>query len=227
MTCGSRTPAAFWESTFRRLAASPRPLPPSVFDRGLEAAERFLGLLAPGCRILDLGCGAGRNALALARRGFRVSVCDVSRAAVRLCRRAAAAEGLSVSRVVMRKGRYLLSAGAGFGGLVVWSVLDHLPTLEARGAMAELGRVAGPGALLLGSFDSDDEQSHHQPHDVLPDGAFRFTGGKREGMLWRFYSNEEIRDLLAPEWEILVLAGREPKESRVVLAARRSRPAAP
>lgn len=108
----------------------------------------------------------------------------------------------------MRKGRYLLSAGESFGGLVVWSVLDHLPTLEARGVMAELGRVAGPGALLLGSFDGDDEESHHRPHDVLPDGTFRFTGDKREGMLWRFYSNEEIRDLLAPEWEILVLAGR-------------------
>jgi len=227
MTRGSRTPTAFWESTFRRLAASPRPLSPSVFDRGLEVAERFLGLLAPGCRILDFGCGAGRNALALARRGFRVSVCDVSRAAVRLCRRAATAEGLSVSRVAMRKGRYLLSAGESFGGLVVWSVLDHLPTLEARGVMAELGRVAGPGALLLGSFDGDDEESPHRPHEALPDGTFRFTGDKREGMLWRFYANEEIRDLLAAEWEILVLAGRELRESRVFLAARRSRPAAP
>ncbi len=50
--------------------------------------------LAPGARVLDLGCGHGRHALELARRGHRVTGVDAVRGFVELARDAAAAEGL-------------------------------------------------------------------------------------------------------------------------------------
>jgi SAM-dependent methyltransferase len=50
--------------------------------------------LSPGCRVLDVGCGPGRHALELARRGMRVHGIDISQTFVDLARKSAADEGL-------------------------------------------------------------------------------------------------------------------------------------
>ena len=61
--------------------------PPEVLE--------FLAAADPG-RALDLGCGTGTNAIALARRGWRVTAVDFSAKAVRTARRKARAAGVEV-----------------------------------------------------------------------------------------------------------------------------------
>jgi len=72
-----------------------------VVDAGAKTHEvltpdpelvEFVGLdrVAPGARVLDLGCGAGRNAVWLAQQGFDVTAIDVSPHAVQLARAFAA-----------------------------------------------------------------------------------------------------------------------------------------
>ena len=51
--------------------------------------------LRPG-RALDVACGAGRNAVWLARRGWRVTAFDFSEVALRAARELAVASGVSV-----------------------------------------------------------------------------------------------------------------------------------
>jgi cyclopropane fatty-acyl-phospholipid synthase-like methyltransferase len=51
--------------------------------------------LEPDQRILDMGCGTGRHALELARRGYRVTGVDLSDGMLAQARAAAAAEGLT------------------------------------------------------------------------------------------------------------------------------------
>ena len=55
--------------------------------------------LGPRTRVLDLGCGHGRHALELARRGVAVVGLDYSEPALALARANAAAEGLEVELV--------------------------------------------------------------------------------------------------------------------------------
>jgi cyclopropane fatty-acyl-phospholipid synthase-like methyltransferase len=68
-----------------------------AFTKGTEQEVAFvvnaLGL-APGCRVLDVGCGPGRHALALAARGIEVLGVDLSPDFVELATAAAAAEGV-------------------------------------------------------------------------------------------------------------------------------------
>ena len=53
---------------------------------------------APGAeRALDLACGAGRNALHLARSGFRVDAVDIAASALERARASAREQGLSVN----------------------------------------------------------------------------------------------------------------------------------
>jgi SAM-dependent methyltransferase len=52
-----------------------------LFSRFMEkdAEEFFRGLgIAPGTRVLDVGCGAGQLALIAARMGARVTGCDIA-----------------------------------------------------------------------------------------------------------------------------------------------------
>lgn len=70
------------------------------FTKGTAQEVRFLldllGLQA-GARILDVGCGAGRHALALAKEGLSVTGVDVSPGLLQVAREQAAAEGAKVS----------------------------------------------------------------------------------------------------------------------------------
>jgi SAM-dependent methyltransferase len=80
---------AYWAPGTTRIQA---------FTSGTEQEIAFLverlGLHA-GSRVLDLGCGPGRHALALARRGIEVVGIDHSDEFVDLARTAAADEGLN------------------------------------------------------------------------------------------------------------------------------------
>lgn len=72
-----------------------------VYDhRDEEEAERLVDLIereldpVPQAHILDIGCGRGRHARTLARRGYRVTGIDLSEYAIEEARAEAAAEGL-------------------------------------------------------------------------------------------------------------------------------------
>ena len=70
----------------------------NAFTYGTEQEVGFLVEalgLEPGSRVLDVGCGPGRHALALARRGVEVLGIDLSPEFVALAREAAAAEDLA------------------------------------------------------------------------------------------------------------------------------------
>lgn len=54
------------------------------------------GLVSPA-RALDLGCGSGRNAIFLARRGFSVEAVDYSNAAIAWARERVVEAGVDVS----------------------------------------------------------------------------------------------------------------------------------
>ena len=70
------------------------------FARFMEKdAEQFFQRLgiAPGTRLLDVGCGAGQLALIASRAGAKVTGCDIATNWLEQARARAAAEGLSIT----------------------------------------------------------------------------------------------------------------------------------
>ena len=124
----------------------------NAFTKGTEQEVDFLvGALAldRGMRVLDVGCGPGRHALALARRGFEVFGVDQSDEFLRLAREAAAAEDLSCTfeqldvRALSFAGEFdavLCLCQGGFGLLGGRDELDVFSRIA--GALAHGGRLA-------------------------------------------------------------------------------------
>lgn len=70
----------------------------NAFTKGTEQEVEFLWDalgLAPGQRVLDVGCGPGRHSLTLARRGIAVTGVDASEEFIALARQSASDEGLT------------------------------------------------------------------------------------------------------------------------------------
>jgi SAM-dependent methyltransferase len=77
------------------------------FTQGTTAECDFLQAelgTGPGLRVLDVGCGTGRHAVELAKRGFRVTGLDLSPAQLRRARLKACQAGVTV-RFVRRDAR--------------------------------------------------------------------------------------------------------------------------
>jgi SAM-dependent methyltransferase len=130
-------PNAFWRAA----------VPPDATAAEIDFLVRSTGL-RPGHRVLDICCGSGRHALALARRGCRVTGVDVSVEAIAHARRSAEDERLAVDlrvgdmRALPTEVRVdvAICMGNAFG------YLDHAGT---EAFLAELAGLVVPGGALV------------------------------------------------------------------------------
>jgi SAM-dependent methyltransferase len=99
----------------------------------------FLGDVS-GLRVLDLGTGTGRAAIALAKRGGRVTGVDASSEMLSVARRRAGDAGVSIA-FVEGDAHALTFPDQSFDAVVCLRVLMHVP--DWRQSLGELCRVAG------------------------------------------------------------------------------------
>jgi len=111
----------------------------------VQRANRKFSATA-GLRLLDVGCGAGLAAEALAGRGFDVLALDAAAEAIDAARAHAAGQGLTVT---YRPGvaEELLAEGLRFPIITALEVIEHVP--DHRAFLATLAALLEPGGLLF------------------------------------------------------------------------------
>lgn len=109
--------------------------------------------VGPGDRVLDMGCGGGRHAFALYRRGADVTAFDMDAAELKdvagmfaAMQEAGEAPLGAQARIVRGTAYDLPFADGSFDRIIAAEVLEHLPQDDQ--AMRELFRVLKPGGLI-------------------------------------------------------------------------------
>lgn len=131
-------PNAFWRAA----------VPPEATDAEADFLVRELGL-RPGSRVLDVACGSGRHAIALARRGVRVTGLDVSAEAIQYARSAAAEHGLPID---LRVGdmRHLPADGTADAAICMGNAFGYLDHAGTERFLADLAGLVGSVVLDYG-----------------------------------------------------------------------------
>lgn len=136
------------------------------------------GNLRTGMRVLDAGCGRGRNLVYLMRGGCDVYGVDADPAAVDSTRRLAASLGIASDHFVLAPVERMPFPDNFADAVISSAVLHFAPSEERfRAMLAEMWRVLRPGGLFfcrLGSrIGMDFEQVDGNLHR-LPDGRIWF-----------------------------------------------------
>jgi tellurite methyltransferase len=140
------------------------------------------GRIAPGMRILDAGCGTGRNLVYLLREGYDVSATDRDPLAVDAVRALAAAVAPAVVADRFRVEPVEQSSFAtGAFDVVISNAVLHFARDHAQfdAMVTELWRLVAPGGLLFARLAStigmaDRMQPLGAGRYLLPDGSERY-----------------------------------------------------
>ena len=155
------TPSLYWEDRARRFAGEGHGLAavcsygmPEFYNRAIHLEQR-LALhpwlkVAPGCRVLDVGCGVGRWSRQLAARGALVTGVDLSPTMIAEAQRRARSAGVADRCRFQVQDLSELDVGAQFDRVLAVTVLQHIvDPFSLHAAVAAMARHLAPGGRMI------------------------------------------------------------------------------
>lgn len=133
--------------------------------------DRFLRYLEPGSRILDLGCGSGRDTRYFLEKGYQVDATDGS---AEICRLASEYTGIPVKQMLFSE----LDAVSEYDGIWACASILHLPEEELRDVMHRIGKALKEDGIFYTSFKYGD------------------FAGERNGRFFRDFTEESFQEFL-------------------------------
>jgi SAM-dependent methyltransferase len=187
------------------------PPQPAAWDEAHQ--ERLIDQLfgdvgpASSARLLDFGCGVGRLARPLARRGCRLVAADVSPQMLAHC--AAYCAGLPGIEHVLCDGWGVPAVpAASIDGAYSFYVFQHMPSLDmARAAIADLHRVLRPGGwckIQTVDIGTDAPVTAVGFHGLRQTAAFMLDCGRCAG-----FGHLRLEVTLTEHPEHIILTGRK------------------
>lgn len=107
--------------------------------------DRFLKTLFPTARILDFGCGSGRDTKYFLSQGYTVEAIDGSE---ELCKIASAHAGIPVKQMLFQE----LNETEKYDGIWACSSILHLPRKELADVMRKMTTALKPNGIIYTSF---------------------------------------------------------------------------
>jgi tellurite methyltransferase len=155
-----------WEERYRSGERAEADLGTAPTPLLVETAKR----LAPG-RALDLACGAGRNALWLAERGWDVTAVDGATPAIEILRSRAAERGVTIEAKVadLEKSEYPIEPSQ-------WNLIAMCYYLQ-RNLFQPAKQGVVPGGIVLAIVHITEPGEQATAHRLRPGELMRFFAG--------------------------------------------------
>lgn len=150
----------------------------------------------PPAPVLDIGFGAGRHAVFLARRGYEVHGIDISERGKEYAERWLAEEGLTADLQIADM-KSLPYPDARFAAVLSTRVLTHGTGPGIRRALAEAARVTRPGGFFSGTFIST-ESSLMGKGERIDDQTWVCDDPSESGVTHHFMTGQDVLDAVAP-----------------------------
>ncbi len=167
-----------------------------------ELYRPFVAHLKPGARILDAGCGSGRDAKAFSEMGYEVEAFDASAELVELARQHT---GLPVKQMRFEE----VTEVERYDGIWCCASLLHVPLAELPGVMAQLAKALKPGGVWYLSFKygSGEREKDGRRFTDMDEAGFAEVLSELSGIevmeCWQTHDQRPERD---DSWINLVLS---------------------
>lgn len=161
-------PDAEWYTMFPQERVARQVWYNTLNDHKRAMTEFILGTINDSIKtdILDFGCGIGIPAFTFAKRGHRVTACDLKdTGTLEFLKWRAKKHGVSLT-VVESTGGIPALGGDEYGAIIAMDCLEHIP--EWRRTLDELVSRLKPGGVLFCNNGILDDQTHpeHYPMDM-------------------------------------------------------------
>lgn len=145
-----------------------------------EQYRHFLKHPSPGCKLLDLGCGSGRDSAYFSSLGFDVTAADGSE---ELCKRVRETYGIHTLCIKFEE----LSFVSEFDAVWACASLLHVKKADMPKVMGKVSAALKPGGVLYASFKYGSEE--------------RISNGR----FFNDYTPNDLDTLLTPENRLSLL----------------------
>jgi len=181
---------------------------PERYKTPVPLVAEFLPTLRR-CRVrdmLDLGCGAGRHCVFLARNGFDVVGLDASESALRIASQWIREERLANVALVQGSMTDIPSSDGRFNAVISISVMHHALKRDISKSIAEIIRILKKGGIFFANLVSIHDPRYGTGQKVEKN-TFRFPEAfeeKRFDEPHHFFAKGEVTELLANFAEVAV-----------------------
>jgi ubiquinone/menaquinone biosynthesis C-methylase UbiE len=142
-------------------------------------------------RVLDLGCGAGRHSILLAKAGFQVVALDISETALKTLEARLKTASIDNATLVRHEMGELPFTDDYFDGVICTNVLHHGKLVQIKQATGEVHRVMkkGASAFIVALSAADFRKGNGRK---LEPNTYVFDEGEERGIIHHFFPRKEL-----------------------------------
>lgn len=161
----------------------------TVYADVTELYQLFLDKLPSKARILDLGCGSGRDSKHFRELGYEVTAMDGS---PEICRLAS----VNIGQQVVCKTFADINDQNAFDGIWACASLLHVPAEELKAVIEQLKKALVPKGILYASFkygNGERNKDGRYFNDCTEEKAESLLTGSGGWRSWSFYITKDVR----------------------------------
>lgn len=181
--------------------------PDKIFREVSTGFSEFLKLLKKikAKNVLDLGCGTGKHAVALAKNRFKVYGIDLVDAALKVAQKWLAQEGVEADLAVGNIYKKLPYDNNFFNGVISTKAMHHARVFQIKKLIKELERIMRPGGILMVEVPKRHRESWHlkRQYKKIEPGTIIPLEGQERGVPHHIFVSKKELAALFPNFQIL------------------------